>query len=201
MKTAAIAATAIMALLVVGVATAVYAHPVPGLSAGPSNSSAASSAHSNNGRHLGQTKGGGNNRGENNRLNLTVGQTVTLSGLTGRYRSETNSSIRGNASGSLTLQVTGSFREGYVLSLKSGTISVAGVSYTITGGTVELGQSGQSASGSGTTSASGQFLIQVGIHGSSTTNPSARVVFDLKVGGSEYLVTLGTPSSGHSGSG
>lgn len=197
MKTTAIAATAIMALLVVGAAATIYAHST-GMSLGladPKNTSTTSTHSDDNDKNqtrVAEHEGSDSDQGENNRLNLTVGQTITLTSLTGRYESATNSSIRGSATGSLTLQVSQVFKEGFVLTITSGTLSVAGTSYTVTGGTVELGPFGQWASGTGTTSGSGQFLIHIGLHGTSTTNANARAVLDLKAGGSEYLVSLGT---------
>ncbi|HYB45285.1 MAG TPA: hypothetical protein VEC92_02065 [Nitrososphaerales archaeon] len=197
MKTAAIAATAILALLVAGVAATASAHQFEAPSAGQPNSLAAAASRGNN-RQNGDN-GRGDFRGPNNSLNLTVGQTLTLSGLTGRYRSATNSSIKGNASGTLAFKVTAAFKSGYLLAISSGTLTVGKVSYSVTGGTVELAPFTQAGTGSGTTSSSGQFLIQLSVHGT-TSSPVGRAVLDLEAGGSEYLVTIGTPDSGGQGS-
>jgi hypothetical protein len=214
MKTAAIAATAILALLVVGVAATISAHSVMGLAAAQTSTTTTDSTTSTtstaqfNGddnqnkdaqNQVGEQANSDHDDGDQDGLKLTVGQTLTLANLTGFYESATNSSIKGTASGSLTLKVTDAFSEGYVLSITSGTISVAGSTYTVTGGSVTLA-SNQWVGGTGTTSGSGQFLIHVGIHDSSTTKLSAQVVLDMKVGGSEYLVSLGAPGSGEASS-
>lgn len=194
MKTAAIAATAILALLVAGVAATAYAYQFPGLSMGQANPTAVAAS------HAGRSNQGNNGRGEGhsragNPLNLTVGETLSLTGLTGRYASLTNSSLRGNATGTIVVQVTSAFKQGYLLTISSGTITLGAVNYTVTGGMVELNPSGQAGSGTGSTSSSGQFLIHLNIHGNSTS-PSGRAVLDFKAGGSEYLVSLGTPNPG-----
>jgi hypothetical protein len=199
MKTAAVAAITLLALLVVGVAATASAHQSLALSTGQSNSSVVAASHSGKGEHGGQGNGADRGRGGSNRLNLTVGQTLTLSALTGRYTSATNSSVKGNASGTLAAKVTAAFKEGYLLTISSGTLTLGGTKYSVTGGTVELVPSGQAGTGTGTTSSSGQFLIQLNIHGTST-NPIARAVLDLKASGSEYLVSIGTPNAGESDS-
>jgi len=195
MKTAAVAATAIMALLVVGLAATIYARSAGmsvGLSGPKGGSTAQADDNDNNQSQAAEQEGSDDDGGGNDRLNLKVGQTITIANLTGSYESATNSSIEGDATGSVTLQVSQVFNGGLVLTITSGTFSVAGISYTVTGGTLELGPSGEWASGTGTTSGSGQFLIHIGIDGTSTTNPNARVVLDLKAGGSEFLVSLGS---------
>lgn len=198
MKTTALAATAILALLVAGVAATASAYQFQPHSAGQANSSAVAASHANGGEH--GAKGRDQDRGRmGNPLNLTVGKTLTLSGLTGRYVSATNSSVRGNASGTLTAKVTAAFKEGYVLTISSGAITLGTANYTITGGSVELVPSGLSGTGTGTTSSSGQFLIRITIYGTSTTT-SGRAALDLTVGGSEYLVSLRTPVAGEQAS-
>jgi len=192
MKTAAIAATAILALLVAGVAATAYAHPFTAVSTSQTGSSTAAAAHTDKPDHGDNRKGHDKPKGPGNPLNLTVGQTLTLSGLTGRYTSATNSSVKGNASGTLAVQITAAFKDGYLVTLTSGTIKLDATTYTVTSGTVELNPSGQSGTGTGSTSSSGQFLIHLDMHGTSTS-PNGRAVLDLKVGGSEYLVSLGTP--------
>ena len=198
MKTAAIAATAILALLVAGVAATASAHQFMAPSAGQPNSSAVAASQTNKGQN-GDRGRGGDFRGQNKPLNLTVGETLTLSGLTGMYRSVTNSSVKGNASGTLAVKVTAAFKSGYLLAISSGTLTLGKVSYTVAGGTVELIPFALTGTGSGTTSSSGQFLIQLSIHGT-TASPVGRAVLDLEAGGSEYLVTIGTPDGGGQGS-
>ncbi|MDG6898357.1 MAG: hypothetical protein JRN24_01320 [Nitrososphaerota archaeon] len=194
MKTAAIAATAIMALLITGVATTVYAHDIPGLALGQAGSNSPSVHPNDDNNHQGQNvQSEDHDQGPNNRLNLSVGQTITLANLTGRYSNADNATIRGNSSGSITLTVTGVFKEGYTLSFTSGYVSIKGINYAITGGTVTIGPDGQWATGSGTLSSSGQFIAHVAIHGTSTSPANGRAVLDVKIGGSEYLVFLSTP--------
>lgn len=192
MKTAAIAATAILALLVVGVAATAYASQFPGFSMGQANPRAVAASHADKGNQGNNSRGEDRDR-EGNPLNLTVGETLTLTGLTGRYTSVTNSSVKGNATGTIVVKVTSAFKEGYLLTISSGSITLGTTTYTVTGGTVELNPSGQAGAGTGSTSSSGQFLIHLNIHGNSTS-PSGRAVLDFKASGSEYLVSIGTSS-------
>jgi len=111
---------------------------------------------------------------------LTVGETVTASGLVGDYWTTTSPRTAGTASGTFTFKVMATYSEGCALSITSGSFALQPISttssssttttttstttppttYTITGGNVVLGI-GSSGSGSGTTSGGGSFLIQV----------------------------------------
>ena len=202
MKTAALAATAILALLVTGVAATTYAHQSAAPAVAQPNHSAAAAAaaassHGDRGKHANNGTGEDQDRRPGNPLGLTVGENLTLSGLTGRYASTTNSSVNGNATGAITFQVTQSFKRGYILTISSGSVTLGGTTYTITGGSIELNPAGMAGSGSGSTSPSGQFLVHLNMHGTSASL-NGRAVLDMKAGGSEYLVTIGTQGSGAS---
>lgn len=107
---------------------------------------------------------------------LTVGETITASGLVGEYSTTATPRTTGTASGTFTFQVTAIYAEGCALSITSGSFTLTPMSttsstttttttaspttYTITGGSVVLGLMGNGG-GSGTTSGGGTFLIQV----------------------------------------
>lgn len=128
--------------------------------------------------------------------NLTAGETLTLSGLTGHYinasasAADERSGGAGNASATLTFKVSAVYAEGCSLSLSSGSFRLNTTSYAITGGSIVLNHGGRSGEGTGTTS-SGSFLIFVaGLHGNSTTANAGAVRLDFKTGTSQFLVNL-----------
>jgi hypothetical protein len=191
MKTSTIAGTAILAILLAGAFVTLFGTLSALTPTQPKTSSTPTDAsqHGHRGSHSEKYEEQGP---RHNRLNLTVGETLTFSGLTGRFVDSTNHTIRGNSSGSFTFAVTGAFKDGYTLSIKSGSFTVGSTTYTVTGGTVVLGPFGEWANGSGTTGQGAQFLIQLAIHGKASTNPDGRIVLDLKNASTEYLVSLGT---------
>jgi len=138
---------------------------------------------------------------------LTVGQTLTASGLTGRYvettstTSSTTSTTKGTAAGTFTFVVTATYAEGCTLSIKSGTFALGPTTYAVTGGLIVFGRDG-SGVGSGTAS-TGTFLINLsGMRQSTTSTTSTTipaVALDFKTGTSEFLVNLHTPMSTTSG--
>jgi len=129
------------------------------------------------------------------RINLTLGQTITLTGLAARYVDADNKTIRGNASASFTFTVTGVFRAGYTLSLSSGTFKIGDTSYTVSGGSVTLGRYGREIVGSGSAGQGVSFLIRAGFLPNATGATKSRVMLDVKNGSAEYLVGLRTPKS------
>jgi hypothetical protein len=173
MKASVIAASALAALLVVGVAAVALA-----------TSGAVSFNHNNGlqGHHGGPATAC---RG------LTPGETLTLTGLTGHYSNATSHSVGGNASGSLSLKVGQVFLRGCTVSITGGSVTLGTGSYSITGGSMVMNHDGRSGTGSGTTS-SGAFLITlVGLHGNSTSASAGLAKIDFSTGTSEFLVTLG----------
>ncbi|MDA4124202.1 MAG: hypothetical protein OK438_01935 [Thaumarchaeota archaeon] len=220
MKTTTIAASAIVALLLTGVAAIAFAHP-GFLQSGSSTSGIQGSQHGNDTRgdqvssqhnendtkgdqsssqhQQNETRGGGDEGG----FNLTVGQTLVFANLTGHSNNLTNESLESddhdnsgasNSTGSFTFKVTSSSEDGFNLTITKGTFTINGTTYVVTGGNVTLNDGGDSASGSGTATGGVTFTIHLsGIHGNtSSTAPMGAIRLDVKAGSSEYLVVLGT---------
>src|SRR2546428_11945648 len=73
-----------------------------------------------------------------NPVNLTVGQTITVTSTQGNYWVIGTTSTNGSASGTLTFTVTSKLSAGYTLSLTSGSIVVAGTTYNISSGSAQM---------------------------------------------------------------
>ena len=133
--------------------------------------------------------------------NLTAGQTLTVSGLTGHFvnassKGGEDDSAGGNASGTFTFKVDNIYSQGCTLSISSGSFKLNNTSNTVTGGTIVLNEGGRSGGGTGTTSG-GSFLISIaGMHGNSTSANLGAIRLDFKTGNSEFLVLLHSPSIG-----
>jgi len=121
--------------------------------------------------------------------NLTVGQTLTVTSTQGHYYVIGTPSNNGTASGAITFTVTAKLTEGYTLSISSGTLVVGGTTYTISSGTAQTGPSADLISGQGTTTPTGQFLLQ-GIARGSFAGTSGQVLLDFQAGSTEYAVAL-----------
>ena len=190
MKTKTIAAATVAALLLAVVATAALAS-TGNISPNPS------ARGQDNGNHSGE-----NDQGDNGHHgpvaacdNLTSGETLTVTGLTGHYANASNHEMQGNATGTVDLKVTGVFATGCTLSITGGSFKLNTTTYTVTGGSIVLNHGGRSGEGSGTTS-SGSFLISIdGLHGNSTSANAGAVRIDLKSGSSEFLVNLHSPAA------
>ena len=137
-------------------------------------------------------------------LNLTKGQVLTFSGLTGHYIKVTNESSNdeedgfvGNASGSFTFTVTSVSADSSNLTITSGSFKINTTTYTVTGGSLTLSEEGRSGWGKGTASGGATFTFHIsGIHGNLTSNAKVGAIrLDVKVGTSEYHVILGSPES------
>jgi hypothetical protein len=125
----------------------------------------------------------------NLKIQLSSGQTITLTSVAGGYREIGNPAVNGTASGSMTLQVSGTFTGGYALTVTGGSLSVNGATYTISSGSAELGRYGVSMVGQGQ-AGTAQFLFQDrGIGKFGTTNFGILRV-DLKDGSSEFAARL-----------
>ena len=122
-------------------------------------------------------------------VNLSVGQTITVTSTSGEYNTVSSSSTNGTASGTLTFTVTGKLSQGYTLSLTSGSLSIAGTTYTISSGSAQMDPTGVMISGQGTTSPTGQFIVHAMAHGT-FAGSSASVSLDFTNGTTEYQVTL-----------
>jgi hypothetical protein len=93
-------------------------------------------------------------------LQLSPGQTFTLTSVAGGYRQVGDNSVNGTATGTLSFKVTGTFSGGYAISMTSGTISINGTTYTVSAGSAELGRHGAYIVGQGQLGNSGQFLLE-----------------------------------------
>jgi uncharacterized protein YjeT (DUF2065 family) len=122
-------------------------------------------------------------------VNISVGQKFTITSTTGKYFVSGTPSKNGTASGTLTFTVTGKLATGYTLSISSGSLTVAGTTYTVSSGTAQMGRGAASMVGQGATNPTGTFLLQASAHGS-FVGSTGTVSLDLQSGSSEYLVFL-----------
>jgi hypothetical protein len=132
---------------------------------------------------------GGGPFGAQAQVNLTVGQTITVTSTSGQYFVASDHSQNGTASGTLTFTVTGKLAEGYTLSITSGSVVVDGTTYTVSSGSAQMDRSASQLQGQGTTSSSGTFIVTSAAHGS-FAGSTASMSLDLSNGSTEYLVFL-----------
>ena len=173
MKTSMVAATALAALLIAGVAAAAAAnqgHLWPN-SAGTHSES--DDDHGRSGHHW---------NGMACR-SLSTNESLSLSGLTGHYVNHTgNSTTRGNATGTLNFTVGQTYIRGCTLTITGGSFTFGNTTYAVTGGSLVLLLGGHSGVGSGTSSG-GSFLIGIaGLHGNSTSASVGSIRLDFKTG-------------------
>jgi len=120
---------------------------------------------------------------------MTAGQTITITSTQGTFRTVGVTPTRnGTASGTLTFTVTGKLSQGYILSLTSGTLTVDGTTYTVSSGSAQMGRAADVIIGQGTTTPTGQFLVQAQARGS-FAGTTGSVALDLN-GSTEYAVFL-----------
>jgi hypothetical protein len=136
----------------------------------------------------GPQRQGGSAFGQQQKVNVTDGETFTIASTSGRYAVVGGTVDNGTASGTITFTVTGSLTTGDTLSI-SGTVVIAGTTYTISSGTAEMNPSATAISGQGTTTPTGDFLLQGSSHGS-FVGSNGQVSLDLSNGTTEYLVFL-----------
>jgi hypothetical protein len=120
---------------------------------------------------------------------LTVGQTFALTSVAGGYREVGNSAVNGTASGTLDISVAGAFKAGYALSVTGGQISVGDTTYTITGGSGELGTYGVQSVGQGQ-AGSAQFLFQGRNLGQFGSAHYGVLRLDLSDGSTQFAIKL-----------
>jgi len=123
------------------------------------------------------------------RIQLSTGQTITLTSVAGGYWVVGNPSSNGTASGTLSLQVSSGLTGGYILTVTGGSLNINGTTYTVSGGSAELGPYGVYMVGHGQ-AGSAQFLFldrNLGRFGSANYGV-LRV--DLKDGTSEFAARL-----------
>jgi hypothetical protein len=124
------------------------------------------------------------------KVQLSSGQTINLTSVAGGYREVGDPSVNGSATGTLTLQVTGGFVGGYSLSLNGGTIVINGTTYTVSGGSAELGPYGRNMVGQGQGGTSGQFLFHVKDLGRFGSVEYGVLRVDLSDGSSQFIARL-----------
>ena len=127
--------------------------------------------------------------GTPDRIQLSTGQTITLTSVAGGYWVVGDRAVNGTASGSMTLQVGGAFAGGYSLSVTGGSLSINGTTYTISSGSAELGRYGVHMVGQGQ-AGSAQFLFANRDLGRFGTTNYAILRVDLNDGGSEFAARL-----------
>ncbi len=123
------------------------------------------------------------------RIQLSPGQAITLTSVAGSYWTVGDRSVNGTSTGSMTLQVTGSLSGGYTLAVSGGSLGVNGTTYTITGGSAELGPYGVHAVGQGQ-GGTAQFLFTVRDLGRFGSTNFGILRVDLKDGPSEFVARL-----------
>lgn len=121
--------------------------------------------------------------------NISVGQSFSVTSSQGMYTVVGTPSENGTASGTLTFTVTAKLSGGFTLSVTSGSVTLAGTTYTITSGLAQMNRAASGITGQGDTSPTGHFLLQASASGS-FVGSTGRVLLDLQSGSSEYLVVL-----------
>ncbi|MDE1857447.1 MAG: hypothetical protein KGI26_00055 [Thaumarchaeota archaeon] len=122
-------------------------------------------------------------------IQLSVGQTITLTSVAGGYWVVGEPGSNGTASGTMTLQVTGALSGGYTVSVTGGTLTINGTAYTITGGSAELGPHGRLVVGQGQ-AGSTTFLFLDRNLGSFGGASYGVLRVDLRSGSSEFGARL-----------
>lgn len=224
MKTSAIAASAIVALLVLGGATVAFAHADFGLGAGTSStqSTHSSTSTTQTGEHdhdnetgnqnvQGQ-KGGEDDQDEGGHFSLTAGTSITFTNLMGHWVAFGSMSGHsgdrgddedgffkiGNSTGAFTFKVTSAAGGDFNLTITSGKFTINGTTYTVSHGTLALNEGREVGTGIGTASGGATFEIHLaGIHGNLTSSAKVGAIrLDVTVGKSMYLVVLGSGGVG-----
>jgi hypothetical protein len=123
------------------------------------------------------------------KITFTSGQTITLTSTAGGYFVIGDRAQNGTASGTLSLKVDGVLKGGYVVSVTGGSIAIGATTYTVSGGSAEIGPFGRNIVGQGTTS-SGFFLFHDRSIGKFGAISYGILTFDLSNGSTEYAVRL-----------
>jgi len=124
---------------------------------------------------------------------LTVGETISFTSTSGTYGNFTNAKPIGTAAGTVTFTVTGALREGYTLTLSSGSLALGNTTVSLTGGSAVMGIGQANLVGSGTLSG-GSMIYHATARPSLLGNYNILSI-DLQMGGQEYLVLLQVTSS------
>jgi len=123
------------------------------------------------------------------KIQLSVGQTITLTSVAGGYWEVGDRAVNGTATGAVTLSVSGAFKGGYALSVTGGSLSINGVTYTVSSGSAELGPYGVHMVGQGQAGTAAFLFANRDIGKFGSTNYSILRV-DLKDGTSEFAARL-----------
>jgi hypothetical protein len=123
------------------------------------------------------------------KIQLSSGQTITLTSVAGGYWEVGDRAVNGTASGSMTLQVSGVLKGGYIISVSGGSLNINGVTYTISSGSAELGPYGVHMVGQGQ-AGSAQFLFRGTSLGKFGSTNYGVLRVDLKDGSSEFVARL-----------
>jgi len=123
------------------------------------------------------------------RIQLSVGQSISLTSVAGGFRLVGDKSVNGTATGNLAFSVTGVFARGYALSVTGGTVAFNGVTYSITSGSAELGpygvrMVGQAQAGTAQILFGGRALGKFGSTGYGILR------LDLRNGPNEFFIRL-----------
>jgi len=129
------------------------------------------------------------NRAVPEKISYSAGQTITLTSVAGGYHEVGNPSVNGTASGTLTLQVTGVFARGYSLTITGGSFDINGTTYTVSGGSAEMGPYGYHMVGQGQ-AGTASFLFGFRDLGRFGSSNYAIVGVDLNAGSSQWLSRL-----------
>ncbi len=122
---------------------------------------------------------------------FSISENLPVGTLKGKFYNASNHAINGKANGTFTFQVSHTYVRGCVLSITGGTFFIGNTKFTTTGGTVLMDKGGHQGDGWGTTSG-GSFLFSVsGLHGNSTKASAGAIQIDFKNSKSEFLVQLG----------
>jgi hypothetical protein len=120
---------------------------------------------------------------------LSVGRSITLTSIAGGFRQANDKSVNGTASGSLSFSVTRVYARGYSLTVTGGSIAFNGATYSVSGGTAELGPYGSRLVGQGD-AVTAQFLFGGRSLGRFGGTGYGVLGIDLKSGLDEYIVRL-----------
>ena len=123
------------------------------------------------------------------KIQLSVGQNITLTSVAGGYWLVGDRASNGTASGTISFRVTGAFAGGYTISVTGGSLNINETTYNISSGSAELGSFGRVMVGQAQ-AGSAQFMFldrNLGKFGS-TSYGVVRV--DLTSGTSEFAARL-----------
>ena len=122
-------------------------------------------------------------------IHLSPGQMITLTSVAGGYWVIGHRASNGTASGSMTIQVSGALKGGYILAVTGGSFSINGTTYAISSGSGELGPHGAQMVGNGQ-AGSAQFLFADRSLGRFGNTNYGVLRVDLKDGTSEFAARL-----------